>query len=75
MRAIDPRLGQYARATKTFLVISVCLGSLSALLIVAQAWLLAEVVAGAFSHHMSLAQLRTPLSWLLAVVVARAVLA
>jgi ATP-binding cassette, subfamily C, bacterial CydCD len=75
VRAIDPRLGQYARATKTFLVISVCLGSLSALLIVAQAWLLAEVVTGALYHHESFAQLQTPLAWLLGVVAARAVLA
>lgn len=75
MRAVDPRLSRYARATKTFFVVSVCLGSLSALLIVAQAWLLAEVVAGAFSHRMSLAQLWTPLAWLLAAVVARAVVA
>lgn len=75
MKAIDPRLGHYARATKTFLIASVCLGSVSALLIVAQAWLLAEVVAGAFSHGKSLAQLQTPLTWLLGVVVARAVVA
>ena len=72
MRAIDPRLGQYARATKNFLAVSVCLGSLSALLIVAQAWLLAEIVAGAFSHHEGLAQVQTPLALLLGVVVARA---
>ena len=75
MRAIDPRLGRYAKATRTFLGISVCLGSVGALLIVAQAWLLAEIVAGAFSHGKSLAGVRTPLTLLAGVVVARAVLA
>ncbi|HEV3320296.1 MAG TPA: thiol reductant ABC exporter subunit CydD [Solirubrobacteraceae bacterium] len=75
MRALDPRLLRYARATRTFLFVSVALGSLGALLIVAQAWLLADVVARAFIGGRSLAQLRTPLTVLLTVVVARAVLA
>jgi thiol reductant ABC exporter CydD subunit len=75
VRALDPRLLRYARATRTFLFVSVALGSLGALLIVAQAWLLADVVAGAFIGGGSLAQLRTPLSVLLAVVLARALLA
>ena len=48
MRALDPRLLRYARATRTFLIASVSLGVLSALLIVAQAWLLADVVSRAF---------------------------
>jgi ATP-binding cassette, subfamily C, bacterial CydCD len=55
--------------------VSVGLGVLSALLIVSQAWLLADVVAGAFRHGKDLAQLRTPLSMLLCVVVARAAVA
>ncbi len=75
MRALDPRLLRFARATRTFLCISVSLGSLGALLIVAQAWLLADVVARAFISGASLAQLHTPLALLLVVVVARALLA
>jgi len=55
--------------------VSVALGVLSALLIVAQAWLLADVVARAFIGGRSLAQLRAPLVALLAVVLARAALA
>ena len=58
-----------------FLFVSVALGSLGALLIVAQAWLLADVAARAFIGGDGLAQLQTPLAVLLAVVVARAVLA
>lgn len=75
MRALDPRLLRYARATRTFLLISVALGVLSALLILAQAWLLAVLVAGAFRHGRDLSQLRTPLTVLLGVVLARAAVA
>jgi thiol reductant ABC exporter CydD subunit len=56
-------------------VVSVGLGALSALLIVAQAWLLADVVASAFLGGRSLASLRTPLVVLGLVVLARAVVA
>jgi thiol reductant ABC exporter CydD subunit len=72
VRALDPRLLRYARATRPFLLASVLLGTLSALLIVAQAWLLAEVVSRAFRGGEGLAQLRGPLTALLVVVLARA---
>jgi thiol reductant ABC exporter CydD subunit len=72
VKALDRRLLEYARATRTFLFLSVALGTLSALLIVSQAWLLADVVAGAFRDGRDLEQLRTPLIVLLLVVLARA---
>jgi len=76
VRALDQRLLGYARATRTFLLASVALGVLSALLIVTQAWLLADVVARAFLGGKSLEQLRTfPLTVLLLVVLARATVA
>ncbi len=75
MRALDPRLLHYARATRTFLFVSVGLGVLSALLIVAQAWLLADVVSRAFTGTRSLAQLKAPMAALLGVVLARAAVA
>jgi ATP-binding cassette, subfamily C, bacterial CydCD len=75
VRALDPRLLQYARATRTFLTISVGLGALSALLIVSQAWLLADVVASTLSGGKDGAQQQTPLILLLCVIVARAVVA
>ena len=75
MKALDQRLLEYARATRTFLFLSVGLGVLSALLIVAQAWLLADVVSRAFLDGKGLAQLRTPLILLLLVVLARATVA
>jgi thiol reductant ABC exporter CydD subunit len=75
VRALDQRLLAYARATRTFLFLSIGLGVLSALLIVAQAWLLADVVARAFLGGNGLAQLQTPLLVLLLVVLARATVA
>jgi thiol reductant ABC exporter CydD subunit len=75
VKALDQRLLEYARATRTFLFLSAGLGVLSALLIVAQAWLLADVVARAFLGGKGLAQLQTPLIVLLLVVLARATVA
>jgi thiol reductant ABC exporter CydD subunit len=75
VRALDQRLLAYARATRTFLFVSVALGALSALLIVTQAWLLADSVSRAFLGGQSLAQLQTPLTMLLLVVMARATVA
>jgi thiol reductant ABC exporter CydD subunit len=75
VRALDQRLLAYARATRTFLLTSVALGAFSALLIVTQAWLLADIIARAFLGGESLEQLRTPLVVLLVVVCARATVA
>ncbi len=75
MRALDQRLLNYASATRTFLRVSVGLGVCSAVLIVAQAGLLADVVARAFGGHTGVSALRTPLALLLAVVLGRAVVA
>ena len=71
----DPRLLRYARTTRRFVVLSVLIGGVTALLVVAQAWLIATIANDAFFHHGSLSSLRTPLILLLAVIVGRAVLA
>jgi thiol reductant ABC exporter CydD subunit len=73
--AVDPRLLKYARATRPFLVALIVLGVVTALLIIAQAWLLADVVAGAFGGRRGIASLRLPLEALLCVVLARAAVA
>jgi ATP-binding cassette subfamily C protein CydCD len=73
--ALDPRLLHYARATRRFLLLSVGVGGATALFVVAQAWLIATVVAGAFVEHKSLTALRTPLFALLGVIFCRALLA
>jgi thiol reductant ABC exporter CydD subunit len=75
VKALDARLLRYARATRVFLFASVLLGVLSAMLIVAQAWLLADVVSHAFLGGEAWAQLKGPLIALLVVVLARATLA
>ncbi|MEU6143355.1 thiol reductant ABC exporter subunit CydD [Streptomyces sp. NPDC047081] len=72
MKPIDPRLLRYARATRLFMAAVVGLGVLGALLVIAQAMLIAEVVVGAFQHGMSVAELRTPLLLLVAVAGGRA---
>ena len=68
---LDPRLLQRAKATRRYLVVSVVIGAATALLVVAQAWLLADAVSGAFVHHKALWQLRVPVLVLLLVVVGR----
>ncbi len=72
---LDPRLLRYAHTTRHFVVLSVVIGGMTALLLVAQAWLIATVANDAFFHHGSLSSLRDPLGLLLAVIVGRAVLA
>jgi ATP-binding cassette, subfamily C, bacterial CydCD len=72
VKALDARLLRHARATRPFLLACVSLGVLSALLIVAQAWLLADVVSRAFRGGEGLARLHGPLAALLLVVLARA---
>jgi thiol reductant ABC exporter CydD subunit len=67
----DPRLLHYAKGTRRFLALAVLLGALTAFLVVSQAWLLADAVAGAFLHHRGLDQLRLPLTLLLLVIVGR----
>lgn len=75
MKALDPRLLRYARATRNFLIVSVVLGCVSALLIVSQAWLIADIVSRAFIGGRSLSDLQTAMLLLLAVVLVRALVA
>ncbi|WP_433228442.1 thiol reductant ABC exporter subunit CydD [Actinomadura formosensis] len=75
MKPLDPRLLKYARTTRVFLVSSVALGTATAGLIIAQATLLADMLTRAFLRGASLAGLRTPLLLLLAVVLARTLVA
>ncbi|MGW3203719.1 thiol reductant ABC exporter subunit CydD [Streptomyces sp. NPDC001135] len=75
MKPIDPRLLRYARATRLFLVAVVGLGAVGAVLVIAQAMLIAEVVVGTFQHGDPVGGLRTPLLLLAAVAAGRAVVA
>ncbi|MGA5166023.1 MULTISPECIES: thiol reductant ABC exporter subunit CydD [Streptomyces] len=73
MKPIDPRLLRYARATRLFLAAVVVLGVVGAVLVVAQAMLIAEVVVGAFQRGLDAGDLGTPLALLAAVAVGRGV--
>ncbi|MFE9771118.1 thiol reductant ABC exporter subunit CydD [Streptomyces sp. NPDC005931] len=75
MKPIDPRLLRHARTTRLFLLAVVGLGAAGAVLVIAQAMLIAEVVVGAFQHGLTVTQLRTPLVLLVAVALGRAVVA
>lgn len=71
MRVLDPRLLRRARAVRALLALDTALGVATALLVLAQAVLLARVIARAFDGA-SLEEVSTPLGALVAVVVARA---
>ncbi len=75
MRPLDPRLLRYARATRRFLVAAVLIGSLTAALTVAQAFLVARIVTSAFQSGATLADVSAWLWWLAAIALARAALA
>ncbi|MEU7020677.1 thiol reductant ABC exporter subunit CydD [Streptomyces sp. NPDC046203] len=71
MKPIDPRLLRHARATRFFLLAVVGLGLVGAVLIVAQAMLIADVVVGAFQKGLPVSGLTTPLVLLAIVAVGR----
>ena len=75
MRPLDPRLLRYARATRSFLVVSVVLGVATAAAVIAQALLLGEAISAAFQQHATLHDQRAVLVALALVVVLRAALA
>lgn len=68
---MDPRLLRHAHAARAFIGTCVVLGAINGLLVIAQAWLIAVVISGAFDGR-GLSGLRGALAALLAVVVARA---
>ncbi len=71
VKPVDPRLLRYARATRGFLVAVVVLGLAGAGLVIGQAMLIAEIVVGAFQHHLDAGALATPLALLAAISVGR----
>ncbi|WP_404949659.1 thiol reductant ABC exporter subunit CydD [Streptomyces sp. ARC12] len=75
MKPIDPRLLHHARATRLFLAAVVTLGLVGALLVIAQAMLIAEIVVGGFEGGLTVTALRTPLLLLAAVALGRALVA
>ena len=74
-RSPRPPAAAVRGTTRRFVVLAVAVGGATALLVVAQAYLIATVVAGAFVDHRSVGSLRTPIVALLAVIAGRAALA
>lgn len=72
MKPLDPRLLRYARAARGYLALTVSLGIVTAGLVVAQAILLARVLAAAAHDGAGLSDLLPQIGWLAAVVAARA---
>src|ERR1700722_463775 len=75
MRPLDPRLLKHARRAAVPIAILTGLGLATALLVIAQAWLLATVIARVFVDKATLPQSVTPIAVLAAVTVARAAVA
>ncbi|MDX3189741.1 thiol reductant ABC exporter subunit CydD [Streptomyces sp. MN03-5084-2B] len=72
MKPLDPRLLRHASAVRPFVLACAALGVLTAMLVLAQAELLAKTITWAFLDGFSLHSLALPLGLLTAVVLARA---
>ena len=72
MRPLDPRLLRHARRAVIPIAVLAGLGLATALLVVAQAWLLATVITRVFIDKATLPESVTPVAVLAAVTVARA---
>jgi thiol reductant ABC exporter CydD subunit len=68
---VDPRLLRFTRGTRRYFVVTVLLGCLTAVLVLAQAWLLATCIASAVLHHEDVSHLEPRLATLLVVIVLR----
>jgi len=75
VKPVDPRLMRYARTTRWFLAGAVLLGLVGAVLVVAQAVLIADLVVGGFQHGKGAGALRGDLVALAAVAVGRGLVA
>ena len=71
---LDPRLLAQLRSTRTFLALTILLGSGVGIAIIAQAGLLSQIIARVFLHHATLADVQNPMLVLLALFGARALL-
>ena len=74
-RPLDPRLLRYAQSVRTLLLGSIAVAALTAVLVVAQAFCLGDVVSRVFLHGASLTDVRAVVAALAGIVLARALLA
>lgn len=71
-KVVDPRLLLYTHGTRRFLVLSVLSGGVTACLVLAQAWLIANTISDVVVHHHNLVRVRALVVLLLVVVIGRA---
>jgi ATP-binding cassette subfamily C protein CydD len=74
VRPLDPRLLRYAAAARGYVALTAGLGIATAALVVVQALLLAQVIAGVAMDGRTFADVRVPLTLLVLVVCGRALL-
>ena len=74
MRPLDPRLLKYASSARRHILLISILGIMTAVLVIAQTLALSAALSPAVTSGASLAQVRTPLLLLVAIVIARAAL-
>jgi thiol reductant ABC exporter CydD subunit len=74
VKPLDPRLLRQGRAARGFVVATVCIGVVTAVLVVAQAMLIAHILATVFAHHSGLRRMQAPVYALGGVLFARAAL-
>ncbi len=75
MRPLDPRLLRHAAAARGYVYLTAVLGAVTAALLVAQALLLARVIAGVTIGGDGWGEVRTSIAWLAAALLGRAVTA
>ena len=75
MKPVDPRLFRHATAARFFIAASVLIGFATAVLVVVQAVLIANLLGGAFLQHEGVAAQRVSLGALGGVLIARVLLA
>ena len=72
---VDPRLLHYARGTRRYLMLTVALGAVTAGLVLAQAWLIANTISDVVVHHQGMAHVRTLVVLLAMVILGRSLVA
>ena len=72
---VDPRLLTYTRGTRRYLLLAVVLGGVTAGLVLAQAWLIANTISDVVVHHQGVVHVRTPVVLLAMVILGRSLVA
>ncbi|MCF8539851.1 MAG: thiol reductant ABC exporter subunit CydD [Candidatus Nanopelagicales bacterium] len=75
MKPVDPRLFRYARSTRVFMLFAIILGTLTAVLVIGQAWFLSRVIVGVTANNEVLADVSFGVAALAGVFAARSLLA